>query len=164
MARRPPDAPDPERSLDEALGRARRHARNAVAEALEAARALLDAASLATAGAPARDHPVLSRADGWIRSASHGLAADGGLPAELGASLAEALDAEIARWEQRARSDDDARAVLRAFLGLREMLWEIGVRPAPPRAAEPSPRRAPARGAAGSDARPRRVERVSVQG
>ena len=43
-------------------------------------------------------------------------------------ALAEALDAEIARWEARARDDAEARAVLRAFLGVRELLWELGLR------------------------------------
>ena len=43
--------------------------------------------------------------------------------------MVEALDAEIARWEERAKTDDDARAMLRAYLGLREILWELGVRP-----------------------------------
>jgi hypothetical protein len=44
-------------------------------------------------------------------------------------SIAEALDAEVARWQARAESDPEARAVLRAFLGLRELLWEFGIRP-----------------------------------
>jgi hypothetical protein len=171
VARRPPDCADAvEPSLEEALARARRHAKSAVAEALEAARALLDAASLATSGAPADAHPLLARADRWIRTASRGWAADGGLSGELGAALAEALDHEIARWEQRARIDDDARAVLRAFLGLRELLWELGVRPPRDRgAAHAEGERSPAGGHAGAAAsesasRPHRVERVAVQG
>ena len=166
MARRPPDPRQPgaaEHSLEDALARARRHAKNAVAEGLEAVRALLDAASLATSGARAAEHPVFGRADAWIRDASAGLAASGGLPTDLAASLADALDAEIARWEQRAHDDGDARAVLRAFLGLREMLWEIGVRPSGPGRASPAERPGPVRGA-GTERRPRRVERVSVQG
>ena len=162
MARRPTDRPSADDSaLDEALARARRHAKSAVAEALEAGRALLDAASLATSGAPADAHPIFARADRWIRLASRGWAAEGGLSGDLAAALAEALEHEIARWEQRARIDDDARAVLRAFLGLRELLWELGVRPPRDggehrdltRAAEPE-----------GASRPRRVERVAVQG
>jgi hypothetical protein len=43
-------------------------------------------------------------------------------------SIADALDAEIVRWEQLAADDLEARSVLRAFLGLRELLWEFGVR------------------------------------
>jgi len=42
----------PPRAVGEALARARNHARLAAAEALAAVRALLDAASLAAAGAP----------------------------------------------------------------------------------------------------------------
>ncbi len=176
MTQHPRDSADA--SLEEALARARRHAKSAVAEALETARALLDAASLATSGAPADAHPLLERADRWIRHASRGWAAEGGLSGELATALAEALDHEIARWEQRARIDDDARAVLRAFLGLRELLWELGVRP--PRdggAADFAQRgeteRSPegeravdlTRAAASESApRPRRVERVAVEG
>ena len=98
----------------------------------------------------------------------------------LVAALADALDAEIARWQARSTEDPDARAVLRAFLGLRELLWELGVRPrATGEAASSEPR-----GAAGSAgppgagaARPRsaargareprpgpRVQRIPVEG
>jgi hypothetical protein len=166
-----PDAPDerfagggePAGDLDEALARARRHARSAVAEAFEALRALLDAASLATSGASAGLHPVFAQADRWLRSGAHRLVGEGSLPGDLAASLAEALGAEIARWEEQARIDPDARAVLRAFLGLRELLWELGVRPAsrPARGADRSDRddSAPA-----AEAVPRRVERVAVEG
>ena len=152
MARRPAERGDgPERALELALARAKQHAKNAVAEALESARALLDAASLATAGAPSRANPLFEAADRWIARASRGWAtAEGGLSDELGASIAAALDEEIARWEQRTKSDDDARPVLRAFLGLRELLWELGVR---------TPR-----GGAEERAPTRRVERVAVQG
>ena len=62
-------------------------------------------------------------------------------------ALADALDAEIARWETRGRDDPEARAVLRAFLGVREMLWEFGLRPSRPseraEPREPSRRAAP---------------------
>ena len=43
-----------------------------------------------------------------------------GLPAVL-----DALEAEIGRWEVRARSDSNARTVLHAFLGVRDILWEF---------------------------------------
>ncbi len=154
----------PTNDLDEALARARRHARSAVAEALEAARALLDAASIATSGASAGIHPLFARVDRWLQSGAHHLAAEGSLPADLAASLAEALGAEIARWEEQARVDPDARAVLRAFLGLRELLWELGIRPGP---GQPGSTRAPSADPsepAADLARPRRVERVAVEG
>ena len=139
MARRPADgaATRPSASSTIALARARRHAKNAVGEALEAVRALLDAASLATSGAPAASSPLFASVDGWIARASRGLSADGGLSDGLAAEIAAALEHEIARWEQRAKSDDDARPVLRAFLGLREVLWELGVRAPRSSAGEP---------------------------
>ena len=83
-------------------------------------------------------------------------------------ALTEALDVEIARWEQRAGDDPDARAVLRAFLGLRELLWEFGVGRRP---ADERHRRAPDPPAADPRARrsrqPRRgprVQRVPIEG
>jgi hypothetical protein len=51
------------------------------------------------------------------------------LPAVFAEPLAEALELEIKRWELRSSTDADARVVLRAFLGLRELLWELGMRP-----------------------------------
>jgi hypothetical protein len=150
----------PERALDEALARARRHAKSAVAEALEAIRALLDAASLATSGAPAEMNPLFEAADRWIARASRGWAIEGGLSGGIASEIVEALEQEIARWEERAKSDDDARPVLRAFLGLREVLWELGVRT--PRAQTSARREANA--ARAHAPRPRRVQRVAVQG
>jgi hypothetical protein len=150
----------PERALDEALARARRHAKNAIAEALEAIRALLDAAALATSGAPAEANPLFEAADRWIARASRGWAAEGGLSGSIASEIAEALAQEIARWEERAKIDDDARPVLRAFLGLREVLWELGVRA--PR--EQAGARHKADGARTSTPQPRRVQRVAVQG
>ena len=116
-------------TAEQALGRAGVHARCALAESLHAVQALLDAASLATSGAPAETRRVLgplARALDGIASGLEGDARDGA--GSLLAAVAEALDAEIARWELRARDDADARAVLRAFLGVRELLWEFGVR------------------------------------
>ena len=74
--------------------------------------------------------------------------------------LAEALDLEIERWERRAREDPDARAVLRAFLGVRELLWELGIRPQPKRGAADEAQSPPKRKSKGK--RRRRVERVPV--
>jgi len=157
---RPEPGDDPERAdeaASEALARARQHALRALAEALEAGRALLDAASIATTGGRAAAHPLFAGADAWISGTRQRLAQGGGLGSEIGPALAEALDQEIARWEQRAAGEEEARAVLRAFLGLRELLWEIGVRPAGS-GASPSPR-APR----GEARRPRRpLERVAV--
>ncbi|MBW2715345.1 MAG: hypothetical protein JRD03_04680 [Deltaproteobacteria bacterium] len=123
---------NPER-VSEAVARARRHAHNAIAEALASVGALLDASSLATTGEAASGNALL----GPIAQILKGLRAefDGnattGEVADLLRSIVDALDAEIARWETRAETDPDARAVLRAFLGLRELLWEFGIRREP---------------------------------
>jgi hypothetical protein len=146
---------EPSAEARAALARAAAHARSALAEALLAARALADAASLATTGRTAGGEGAL----GAFARALDELAATlagGADPAgsELLHAVLSALDGEIARWEARAHEDADARAVLRAYLGLREILWELGVRPAPSRRA--SRARAP---------RPRggsRVQRVAV--
>jgi hypothetical protein len=156
---RPESADAPERAVAEALARARRHAKSAVAEALETFRALLDAASLASSGAPADAHPLFESIDRWIASTSRTWAAEGGLAGGIAAEIAEALEQEITRWEQRAKSDDDARPVLRAFLGLREVLWELGVR-----AAREGTDSRDADAARASAPRPRRIQRVAVQG
>jgi hypothetical protein len=147
----------------EAIARAARHARIALAESARALVALLDAASLAASGEPAAAGPLLGR----LSRSLDGLASEldgavGSGAAGLLAAIAEALDAEIARWELRARDDADARAVLRAFLGLRELLWELGVR----RPGEPADA-----GAGPTHSRPARtrragprVQRVRVEG
>jgi hypothetical protein len=159
--------PKPPRSAQEALRLAGEHARRSAAEALAALRALLDAAALAATGAPSdqlRGLGALSRGLDDLGAALHA----GSAPEGLVAALAEALDAEIARWESRSGEDPDARAVLRAFLGLRELLWELGVRaaggrgPAEPSSGHPAPSEARARGAARRAAP--RVQRVRVEG
>jgi hypothetical protein len=155
----------PPARVDEALARARGHARLAAAEAAAALRALLDAAALAATGVPGDElrgiGALARRLEALDAAFRHGSAGT----ETLIATLAEALDAEIARWEARSAHDADARAVLRAFLGLRELLWELGVRPAGEAAAAPAggapAPRAAARG--GVRAAPR-VQRVPVEG
>jgi hypothetical protein len=152
----------PPASVEQALERARRHGRAAIVEALEAARALLDALALGLTGEPADARRGL----GALTQLLEGLAErfDQGASeaaAPIVQALAEALDAEISRWEKRAHEDTEARAVLRAFLGLRELLWEIGVRPSPgasdarPTRDKPGPKRAGRRS---------RLQRVRVEG
>lgn len=151
----------PEASVEAALRRARDHLRNAVAEGIEAGRALLDAASLATSGALAADHPTFASADRWLHQASRGLATGSGDTHALIDAIAEALDAEIERWEVRATQDAEARAVLRAFLGVRELLWELGVRretTTPKNSPRATPKQKPKK------ARRRNVTRVTVEG
>jgi hypothetical protein len=152
----------PAETAEQALARARSHARTALAEVLRAVEALLDAVSLVAGGEPAERRRFL----GPLARTLEGLAADLEGAAREGSrpllhAVAEALDAEIARWEIRARDDSDARAVLRAFLGVRELLWEFGVR---------RPESGPHGGSAGARPRPRprparpRVQRVHVEG
>ena len=151
----------PPASAAEALARARRHARAAAAEALNAVHALLDAAALATGGVPAEAHRTLSLASKLLASASRGLEPDAGAEGRaLAEALAGALDSEIARWEARAQGDPEARAVLRAFLGLRELLWELGIR----RTGTSTDREDASRERKAAVVRPRpRVERVQVR-
>ncbi len=162
----------PPRSAEEALDRARRHALTALAEGVAALRSLVDAASLATTGVPGAAHAPLSDALGWIDAAAARARSEAGQPGALWVdTIADALDDEIERWETRARHDPEARAVLRAFLGVREILWEFGLRPhaAAPAEAPASPR-AERAAAAGSRA-PRsarrkatRLQRVPIEG
>jgi len=156
------DAPPPA-SVEEALARAARHGRVALAEALAASRALADAGSLAATGQPVPGDGAL----GWAGRVLDELAAtlsrtDAGRGAGVLEAVAEALESEITRWEGRAREDPDARAVLRAYLGLREILWELGVRPPGPgrdAAGGATPGGPGRRGAGGGG----RVQRVPVE-
>ena len=82
--------------FEDALARARHHARAAAAEAAQAARALLDAAALGATGVPAAGHEPLRGALRWLDEiAARGERADG---MSWLAALGDALDAEIARW------------------------------------------------------------------
>ena len=167
-----PTKQQPPASVTEALERARRHARNAGAELLAAARALLDAASLALSGQPSEAHAAIGAIARGLEDLGSRIAEGGaGVPQPVVEAILAALDAEIARWEERSEEDTEARAVLRTFLGLREILWEFGLRrdgaavAGKPRA--PGGRRK--RGESGESKsrpprRPRRVQRVGVQG
>ena len=122
-------------SVEEALHRAAHHARNAIAELVAATRSLLHAVSLVASSDATRPSPTLASLARLLDELEAHIAAptrDSSAAEPLLIALSEALDVEIARWEKRAERDSDARAVLRAFLGLRELLWELGVRPAAP--------------------------------
>lgn len=153
------DTKDPSDELQAALERSRRHARTAISEALACLGALLDAASLATSGAPADAHGLLRQLAATLADAAAGLA-PAGKGDELVDTVAAALDDEIARWERRAETDPDARAVLRAFLGVRELLWELGVRRQGGTRARGTRVARPQR----QEQRQQRVQRVHVQG
>jgi hypothetical protein len=160
--RQPPD------TAAEALAQARLHARRAAAEGAAALRALLDAATLAARGEPAaagRLAPLaeaLEHVGAWLDPEAE-RSGDAVLRA-----LSDGLDAEIARWEAKSREDPEARSVLRAFLAVREVLFEMSSRFAAPReeAAEApagDTQERPPR-AARPKRRHRRVERVAVEG
>lgn len=120
--------PAPE-TVGEALARARKHGRAATAEALATVRALIDAASLAASGRPSEANRLLGPLAKLLEGLGDELGHDAGEgSSQILDSIAAAIDDEIALWEERARDDTEARTVLRAFLGLREILWEFGVR------------------------------------
>ncbi len=154
----PPE--EPPADAQEALRRARSHAQRAAAESAAALAALLDAATLAATGQVAAETPAAGLGEGltalrrWVEPDA---VKDG---AALLRTVAEALDAEIGRWEARSRQEPEARSVLRAFLGVRELLWELGVRTSEGEEA-PSP-------AAGEAEPPKeappQVQRIAVEG
>lgn len=162
------EAEPPERAAD-ALARARRHAHAAIAEALASVGALLDAWSLALNGEAAASNALLgpiARMLEGLRAEFDGNATTGEAAALL-RSIAEALDAEIARWATRAETDPEARAVWRAFFGLRELLWEFGIRREPDASGsgETSKPAARKKGHSNSTRRKKpRVQRVTVEG
>jgi hypothetical protein len=158
----------PPSSSAEALAEARRHAQRAASESAAALRALLDAATLAAQGELANAGRLAPLADALEQVASW-LHPDGEESGEaVLRALADGLDAEIARWEAKSREDPEARSVLRAFLAVREVLFEMSTRFTAPRedaadvsaadTDERSPR--PPRARRGR----RRVERVAVEG
>lgn len=137
-ARRTSPAPPP-RSADEAMTRARQHGFAALAECALALRAIVDAASLATTGAPSDSNAAIAGASTWLDQIAEQLQAGAG---RSGApwldAVARVLDAEIERWETLGRDDPEARSVLRAFLGVREILWDFGLRSSSRDSADPN--------------------------
>jgi hypothetical protein len=147
-----------EATVEEALLRARRHARASAAEAVAALRALMDAGVLAAGRSPSEG--TLAPLAETLDNLRAWLDPEGGRDgADLMAGVTEALDEEVARWEARSRQDPEARSVLRAFLAVREVLFEVAARRTAPKesaaeAAEP-PEPTPM---------PTRVQRISVEG
>lgn len=121
----------PPQSSAEALARAAHHGRAALAEALAALEALVDALALSTgtaldAGATGALRESLQRVRAWAApDAAHARALE---TASVLASVAQVLDAEIKHWEEKGRADADARMVLRALLTVREIIWELAQR------------------------------------
>ena len=121
--------PPPE-TIEEALARSLQHARNSASEALLATRALMDALSILLANEPVARHaqpnsPIanlagaIERWAGTLRGPEPDRSSPG-LPEVLGA-----LEIEIDRWARRSQNDPNARTVLHAFIGMREILWEF---------------------------------------
>lgn len=128
-------------SAADAVQRAQLHARRAIGEAIASLQALVDAASLGLGGRLARSpagSPVGSKSEAQAalrglselleRQSRQFLDDTTAIPVPVMTAIVDALDHEIDRWEKRAARDPDARAVLRTFLGLREILWEFGFR------------------------------------
>ncbi len=154
----------PPESVEEAMRRARQHARAAAAELAAAISALLDAGSLLASGRVAADTPFAPLQHGLVelrRRVEPGSVRDG---ASLLRSVADALDAEIERWETRSRSDPEARTVLRAFLGVRELLWELGVRGSGEAAEATTAHEPDEKETATRTGDPPEVQRVAVEG
>ena len=123
-------SPPPPDTIEQALARSLQHARNSASEALMATRALMDALSILLANEPVVRHaqpnsPIanlagaIERWAGTLRGPEPDRSSPG-LPEVL-----RALETEIDRWALRAQTDPNARTVLHAFLGMREILWEF---------------------------------------
>jgi hypothetical protein len=112
-------------TANQALERAMGHASVALSEGVASARALLDAASLIVSELPAEAQPNLAELARALDQVSEALSGNSpSLRATATHALLETIDSEIARWEVKSRSDDDARSVLRVFMSLREAVGD----------------------------------------
>jgi len=156
--------------LEEVVTRARTHLLSAWSETIEAAQALFEAAGIATdrAGPTARhsaantagagSDPLRAGLDELMSALRRARLLEP--PPALMQSLSQALEQEIRRWEARSRGDPEARLVLRAFLVLRELSWELGMAHSTPHASGAAPRTDdPVRPAADEPASPRPAAR-----
>lgn len=148
-------------ALSQALGRAQLHTQRALSEGVAAARALLDVASLGVSGEPADSHRPLAEIAQMLDQLADTLAGDPDMTGRgpLSAVL-ESLEIQITRWESRSRDDPDARAVLRLLLGMREVFWELGLRPS---SAPHAPMRDTGRTRPRPAGRRSRVQHVDIQ-
>jgi len=158
--------------VDEALERARDHLLRAALEGIEAARALAEAAARSSGFADGSEDSIAENVKKTLENLRAALRENASyvFPSRFTEPLAEALESEIKRWERRSRTDEDARLVLRAFLGMRELLWDLGMRheTEPPRqGTPPKPRNAkrsrPASESARATPRRERVQRFDVE-
>jgi hypothetical protein len=131
--RQVPQIPPPD-TVEEALGRSLEHARSSASEALMAARLLLDALSILLANEPVARHAEHNSPIGYLASSIERWAGSLRPPEPNPNSpdfpaVLRAVEDEIERWAGRAQDDPDARTVLHAFLGMREILWELDAAP-----------------------------------
>ncbi|MDP6979640.1 MAG: hypothetical protein QF570_13720 [Myxococcota bacterium] len=160
--------------MREAFERALDHAQRAAAESVGGVRALLDAASIGVLGSPAETNRSLGELANLLEQLERQLS--GEAPSFRSAAINTVLGAvnrEIERWEARSEEDPDARAVLRIFIGMREVLWELGMRPpqkknprAKARTSKSTGRTAPRAAADTTRARTKRsnrVQRIPIQ-
>jgi len=136
-------------TVEEALARARDHGRRAASETLAALQALIEAGALtrgplADEGQLAMLRSALERARQWVDPEA------GRDAASVLAGISQVLDEEVLRWEEKSRQDPEARTILRAFLAVREVLFELTARDG----GKPAPEETPATG----------VQRVPVEG
>jgi hypothetical protein len=130
--------------VDEALQRARQHLRASALEGAQAVSALIEATMHASDLTSVAADSIIGQIQQQLADLIAVLQGNSSfnMPRALAEPLVAALDAEIRRWEHRSQSDPDARLVLRAFLGMRELLWEIGMRspdPKTPRSSKDKP-------------------------
>lgn len=127
--------------VDEALQRARQHLRNSALEGAQAISTLIEATMHASDITSVAADSMIGQIQQQLADLIAVLKGNSNfsMPRALAEPLAAALDAEIRRWEHRSQSDPDARLVLRAFLGLRELLWEMGMRDSEQEAPASSP-------------------------
>ena len=146
-----------------ALERARVHLERATLEGLEAASALLEAARHASSTLDRSGKSLAGEALRELERVMARIREDSSieLPRALTDPLIVALESEIERWERRARNDPDARTVLRTFLGLREVLWSLGIR----RESEPARPRPTTESASRKRPRPERsrIQRFDIE-
>ncbi len=132
--------------VEQALQRARTHLQNSSLEGLEAVRALAEAAVHASGQTMDSTDSLTGQIQGQIEDLISTLRGNASfvMPRAIADPLSQAVDAEIRRWEERAKDDPDARLVLRAFLGMRELLWEFSKRgDGPPGPVASRPKRPP---------------------